>query len=29
MRILRDYMQFNYRVNETDGPQYNEVMEII
>ena len=29
MRILRDYMQFNYRNNETNEPQYNEVMEII
>ena len=29
MRILKDYMQHNYQVNETDGPQYEEIMEII
>ena len=29
MRILKDYMQYNYQINETDGPQYEEIMEII
>ena len=29
MRLLKDYMQFNYRINETEGPKYEEIMEII
>ena len=29
MRILKDYMQYNYHINETEGPQYEEIMEII
>ena len=29
MRILKDYMQYNYHVNETEGPKWEEIMEII
>ena len=29
MRILKDYMDHNYRVAETEGPQYDEIMSII
>ena len=29
MRILKDYMDYNYLINETNGPQYEEIMEII
>ena len=29
MRILKDYMIHNYQAQETDGPQYEEVMKII
>ena len=29
MRILKDYMDHNYRVDETEGPQYEEIMNII
>ena len=29
MRILKDYMKYNYQANETEGPQYKEIMEII
>ena len=29
MRILKDYMEHNYRVDETEGPQYEEIMKII
>ena len=29
MRMLKDYMDHNYLNNETEGPQYEEVMGII
>ena len=29
MRILKDYMDHNYRVDEPEGPQYDEIMNII
>ena len=29
MRMLKDYMEHNYRINETEGPQYEEIMKII
>ena len=29
MQLLKDYMEHNYQVQETNGPQYDEIMEII
>ena len=29
MRILKDYMQYNYHEMETEGPKYEEIMDII
>ena len=29
MRMLKDYMDHNYLNNETEGPQYEEIMDII
>ena len=29
MRLLKDFMIHNYQAQETDGPQYEEIMKII
>ena len=29
MRMLKDYMQYNYQVPETEGPTYEEINEIM
>ena len=29
MRILKDYMQHNYNADETEGPTYEEIIEIM
>ena len=29
MRILKDYMQYNYNEEETAGPTYEEINEIM
>ena len=29
MRILKDYMQYYYHTGETEGPKFEEVMEIL
>ena len=28
MRMCKDYMDHNYQINETEGPKYEEIMEI-
>ena len=29
MRMCKDYMDHNYQINETEGPKYEEIMEIL
>ena len=29
MQLLKDYMNHNYSVHETEGPKYEEIMKII
>ena len=29
MQLLNDYMKHNYRVPDTEGPKYEEVMQIL
>ena len=29
MRIIKDYMEYNYQVLETDGPAFEEINDIM